>query len=363
MGYFNTYGQFVYEDELLHYGVSKLDGAKEGSGRYPLGSGDRPHQHDGLEQEARILNSGSAPKQAGSSKKSSGKFVDKSTKASRQAVLNTTVRDARVKQSNDDLKTALKIYAAGALIIGGYYLYNHLDDVGAIDRAKDIVSDYMSGDIKNAINISEKMRDFTPDVRKTFDSLVENGLKPLDKFESFQESIRKVNPHFYKKEGMYNCFSCSLASVLRTKFGLDVKAIDSTKGVQLSELLKVVKNRENIVQMNSSKYGGLWRAYNYDDTKSFLDNAENLLLKNFKDGAQGFCTVMWEPMYGGGGHAFNWLIDNGKVMWYDAQRGVRNFVENTKYFNKANAEDGFTAVRLDNADFDMDLLKKLVKAA
>lgn len=361
MGYFNTYGQFVYEDEFLHYGVSKLDGAKEGSGRYPLGSGDRPHQHDGLEQEARILNSGSAPKQVGSSKKSSGKFVDKSTKASRKAVLNTTVRDARVNQSNDELKRLLKIYAAGALIVGGTYLYQ----VGAFDRAKDIVDDYMSGDIKNVINISEKMRDFTPDVKKTFDSLVENGFKPLDKFESFQESIRKVNPHFYREDGMRNCFSCSLASVLRTKFGLDVKAIDSTKGIPLNELLDVVKNKENIVSMHSPQEGG-WRLsvpFNFDTTKSYFDNAENLLLKSFKDGSQGFCTVIWHEKYGGGGHAFNWLIDNGKVVWYDAQRGVRNFVQDYKYFDKARSSAGFTAVRLDNADFDMDLLKKLVKVA
>lgn len=31
---------------LAHYGVSKADGAKRGSGRYPLGSGERPNQHD-----------------------------------------------------------------------------------------------------------------------------------------------------------------------------------------------------------------------------------------------------------------------------------------------------------------------------
>lgn len=31
---------------LMHSGRSKRDGAKVGSGRYPLGSGDRPHQHD-----------------------------------------------------------------------------------------------------------------------------------------------------------------------------------------------------------------------------------------------------------------------------------------------------------------------------
>lgn len=32
---------------LMHTGKSKLDGAKIGSGRYPLGSGERPNQHRG----------------------------------------------------------------------------------------------------------------------------------------------------------------------------------------------------------------------------------------------------------------------------------------------------------------------------
>ena len=32
---------------LMHYGRSKRDGAPIGSGRYPLGSGEEPYQHDG----------------------------------------------------------------------------------------------------------------------------------------------------------------------------------------------------------------------------------------------------------------------------------------------------------------------------
>ena len=40
----NYYGNVIYSDELYHYGRSKRDGAKRGSGRYPLGSGDRPNQ-------------------------------------------------------------------------------------------------------------------------------------------------------------------------------------------------------------------------------------------------------------------------------------------------------------------------------
>ena len=36
----------IFEDEIKHYGVSKLDDAPgRGSGRYPLGSGEKPNQH------------------------------------------------------------------------------------------------------------------------------------------------------------------------------------------------------------------------------------------------------------------------------------------------------------------------------
>lgn len=48
-------------DELFHYGVGAKDGAPgRGSGRYPLGSGDKPHQHPGnlLERIESLKNQG-----------------------------------------------------------------------------------------------------------------------------------------------------------------------------------------------------------------------------------------------------------------------------------------------------------------
>ena len=47
MGYFNTVGLWTSDSYLSHEGRSKEDGAKQGSGRYPLGSGERPYQHTG----------------------------------------------------------------------------------------------------------------------------------------------------------------------------------------------------------------------------------------------------------------------------------------------------------------------------
>ena len=39
---------YIIEDTLMHYGVSKVDGAPgPGSGRYPLGSGENPNQRNG----------------------------------------------------------------------------------------------------------------------------------------------------------------------------------------------------------------------------------------------------------------------------------------------------------------------------
>lgn len=48
-------------DSLAHIGVSKRDGAKIGSGRFPYGSGDHPYQHlEGLYGEARKLRAAGA---------------------------------------------------------------------------------------------------------------------------------------------------------------------------------------------------------------------------------------------------------------------------------------------------------------
>ena len=47
---------YFYGETLEHVGVSKRDGAKVGSGRYRLGSGENPYQHlEGLYGEYRKL--------------------------------------------------------------------------------------------------------------------------------------------------------------------------------------------------------------------------------------------------------------------------------------------------------------------
>lgn len=42
----DLYGLYFDDSEFAHVGRSKRDGAKVGSGRYPLGSGKNPNQHE-----------------------------------------------------------------------------------------------------------------------------------------------------------------------------------------------------------------------------------------------------------------------------------------------------------------------------
>lgn len=55
MKYFeDLYGLYFDDSEFAHVGRSKRDGAKVGSGRYPLGSGKNPNQHEKSTKHAKI---------------------------------------------------------------------------------------------------------------------------------------------------------------------------------------------------------------------------------------------------------------------------------------------------------------------
>lgn len=77
MGYFNTYGRWVSDEELMHVGRSKLDGAKRGSGRFPLGSGARPNQHRGGSRATSTTKSESTQQKINGIKPTGNPRVDK----------------------------------------------------------------------------------------------------------------------------------------------------------------------------------------------------------------------------------------------------------------------------------------------
>lgn len=337
MNDFRQYKGIDYSYHLSHFGVGHLHGGH--SGRFPWGSGDRPKQS--------LEGGGNSNNTIGSSKKSTNR--DGESKAKRKASginSKTTLRDIW----DDPLKRKLIIAGAAAAVYGGYYLYG----TGAIGRGMDAVSEVMNGDISKKVvgdiaNLSEK-------AKATRESLIQNGFTPLQKMESAGEALRKINPYYLTKQGQMNCFSCSFAYVLRRHLGLDVTAIKSTTGIQLDELVSVIKNgKTNVVDASSDIEGTSWQS-SFDARKAI----EKTLLKSFNEnGAAGVITVAWKPPYGGG-HAFNWEIVDGKVKWVDAQPGFKSAVDAFKHFDRVETDWPVYLMRLDNAEFDMDKLKGIV---
>ena len=95
------------EDFLMHYGVGKLDGAPgRGSGRYPLGSGENPHQHSGD-----LISRVEALRKSGMS----------DTEIARNLGLSTTQFRVQIAIANEERRSA-NVAAARRLRESGYSL-------------------------------------------------------------------------------------------------------------------------------------------------------------------------------------------------------------------------------------------------
>ncbi len=330
-------------DYLAHHGILGQKWGKRNGPPYPLGSGD----HSASEKKAgwRIQNSRCD--------------ITKSNKRSPSANMSTVYKKANKSDGlTDQQKEILKIVGATLGVYGAY----KLTSTSAMDRAISIGKDFVDNDFKNFPDMAERFYNMPQAARNTYKSLVDAGFKTIKNPESYHQSLRRINPYFLTRDGQMNCFSCSIACTLRSYFGLDVTAERNPFGVNpYSAVIEMIKNNTtNVISKGSSEGRALWAS-----DGSFASNAQKIILDKFKDdGAQGMCWLYWKspiPGIPGGGHAFSWAIENGKVKFIDPQRGVENFVERYNFFAKADSNGDFGAVRLDTADFDIDALKKYIK--
>lgn len=355
MADFRYYAGITLDDYIEHHGILGMMWGKRNGPPYPLDAGD----HSAREKKVgwrKSLN-GADNSDLYNKKNTSSDTVNKSkgsAKAKSEPTSKSSKKDAEReiarKAANDSLKRLALVYGGLAVAGGAYHLYS----VGAVDRGIAVVEDYFNKANQVVPDIQKRIQELPKDVRGTYNSLVNNGFKQLSKPETYREALRRINPFFLTAGGQNNCYSCAFAYTLRTLFGLDVTAVSDIDGERMDVLAKAVKNSEKSVLFSSS----LKEASGIDD---YLEAASKAILEKFKDdGAQGMIGVQWLPMFGGG-HAFNWKIENGKVIWIDPQRGVEGYVEKAKFFKHANIDGAFMALRLDNADFDMDVLNQIVK--
>lgn len=144
-----------------------------------------------------------------------------------------------------------------------------------------------------------------------------NGLKILPKPDTIEQARYNANPNVGKPGYVNNCTLCSMATVLRQR-GLDVNAGPLDDGIPLTRAISDCFTTQP--RMIFSMYGTPQKF-----AKSRKD-AEDVIKTAFKDGDFGVVSVDW---INGGGHAFNWSLDKGKVTFYDGQWG-----RNDEWINK-----------------------------
>ena len=341
-------------NDLYHHGILGQKWGKQNGPPYPLGSGD----HSAREKKAgwrKSLNSTSSG--SNSAKASSKKVVVKPISNTKKN--NTPKLGKLTEQQKQALKTVAVIAAVNAAFIG----YMYLDNSGAIDRGAAIASDFLSSNYKNGVLAAARMHDLTSEQYRTARQLFDAGFKQYSGKETFESSLRKINPHFLTPGGQKNCVSCSIASVLRDKFGADVTAVKNTKGENIRVVLSdILKNRSTNMFNTTIDQKTL---YAFKKT-ALLDSpkvaAERLILSKFKEpGSQGICTVTWRGL--NFGHAFCWKNVGGQIMFYDPQRGTSSFVDKADFFKHMDIDRDFVIARLDNADFDINKLRSYIRAA
>lgn len=276
----------------------------------------------------------------------------------------STRKDNSKRGLTDKQKRAILIgvglAAAGLATYGAYragYLDSSIIKSGSsqvqgmandhIRNIKDMLDQQYSslGDAKRAGLSAKEAADKASQKLRNLSSSV--PLQPKKINESIDNSLMKANPLYGTKEGTNNCVPSSIAGILRT-MGLDVTA-KSTGGKQLNpggileECFKGIK-----VKDGSATSFGRTRA-----------DAERILVNKFGQNAKGIVGIQVKNS-NGSGHAFSWVISNGKVSFFDFQKGWNDSTVSSFWGRVIDPNGYLTLARLDNVEINYDNLKKYV---
>lgn len=170
--------------------------------------------------------------------------------------------------------------------------------------------------------------------------------KMLKYKESISDTVKAVNPLRSSPEGDNNCVCCSMASILR-QMGYDVtaKAAPGQKPLNSNGVIEACFNGAKIFDGRAIKFG-----------KSREDAAE-MLVKLYGQNAQGIVGIQWKNK--SAGHAFNWKIIDGKVQFFDGQKGLTDEMV-SKYFTSIDPSKALMLAGLDDATINFEEISKYV---
>lgn len=130
--------------------------------------------------------------------------------------------------------------------------------------------------------------------------------------------------------------------------GIDIEAKPS-KGALLGGVIENSFKNAKVYDIGNPKFR----------TKEAIEKS---ILKRFPEGSRGAIAGAWKPSRLGsnastGGHAFNWVVENGRVRFFDVQTEE---LDVGRYFKALDPNQMMSYARLDNLEINFDGIKDYV---
>lgn len=221
------------------------------------------------------------------------------------------------KQKKALIVTGATLVAVAAAY--GIYKYNQANP-DSVKRGRELLDSFVANHGSTPMGLlpgsSEKVTETGKKIKETLD-----------------DSLRNANPL-----GKHNnCTACSISGILRM-YGFNATARDCGEQDLTGIVQSVFKKARYADGATAVKFG-----------KSPQDAAD-MLLRKFGNNASGVCGVNWKQ---GGGHAFSWMIKDGKVTFLDFQSALKG-EELNRFWRNINPNGTLHLARLDNALDDID---------
>lgn len=325
-------GALISSDHLMHYGKGHDDNPPgRGSGRYPYGSGKRPHQHD---------TSKNATFKSG--------FLNARSNRNFHRFLQTGQYIYKLYCNATSARIAINIakHASIAAIASNPAAWPSL---GVLAYNGKQIFDEVASRTKNAL-IDRRIRKESTEIDKN------TGFRKKSREFTPEEDMENVNPLFKTWYGghTHNCMLCTSTYDMRRR-GFDVKAKDSNVGYTWEDVLKWYPK--------ATVYG-IDRERGLENGKFSRDKYITEVvneLRQQKNGARGNLMFDWNiPVVsdGGkvvlGGHSVVYEIVDNNIIIRDCQAN-KTYTDIYKYLRHCNNVD---YVRLDNRRFDPKAIKE-----
>lgn len=173
------------------------------------------------------------------------------------------------------------------------------------------------------------------------------GFSTKKKPKTLEEAIKGLNRYRGVEGKSANCTYCAVASELSFR-GIDIE-VKPSKGALLGGVIENSFKNAKVYDIGNPKFR----------TKEAIEKS---ILKRFPEGSRGAIAAAWNPkrLRPGAsttGHAFNWIVENGKVRFYDAQT---EDLDVERYFKLLDPNQMMSYARLDNLEINFDGIKDYV---